>query len=83
MWDEFGALPITVKARSLNNNEWSAVTSASFTVDTVAASSDNLAIVEMLYNPIGASEEEKTAGFDDGDMFEFIKLKNINTQYIL
>ena len=70
--------PITVKARSLNNNEWSAVTSASFTVNTVAASEDNLAIVEMLYNPIGASEEEKTAGFDDGDMFEFIKLKNIS-----
>ena len=72
--------PMTVKARSYNGNEWSAVTSASFTVNTVAPSPDNLTIVEMLYNPIGASEEEEEAGFDDGDLFEFIKLKNISDQ---
>ena len=39
--------PMTVKARSYNGNEWSAVTSASFTVNTVAPSPDNLAIVEL------------------------------------
>ena len=71
--------PMTVKARSYNGNEWSAVTSASFTVNTVAPSPDNLAIVEILYNPIGASEEEEEAGFDDGDLFEFIKLKDLSS----
>ena len=70
--------PMTVKARSLNNNEWSAITTASFTVNTRPPSSESLAIVEMLYNPAGSSEEEKDAGFNDGDLFEFIKLKNIS-----
>ena len=74
--------PMTVNARSFNGSEWSALTSASFTVDTVAPSSANLAIVEILYNPVGASEEERDAGFDDGDLFEFIKLKNISAQSI-
>ncbi|MGJ8696061.1 MAG: lamin tail domain-containing protein [Verrucomicrobiaceae bacterium] len=74
--------PTTVKARSFNNGEWSALTEASFTVDTVPADASNLAIVEMLYNPAGPSMSEEQAGFNDGDMFEFLRIQNTGTQNI-
>lgn len=74
--------PLTVKARSFENGEWSAVTSASFTVDSVPASSQNLSIAEILYNPSGASSDEINAGFDDGDFFEFIRLENFSQEAI-
>ena len=70
--------PVTVMARSLNGNEWSGLTSTRFTVDTVPASNENLSVMEILYNPEGPSPEEKEAGHDDGDLFEFIRLKNIS-----
>ncbi len=68
--------PVTVKARSFFNGEWSALTAADFTVDSVPATSDNLAIAEILYNPFGSSVDEENAGFDDGDLFEFLRLEN-------
>lgn len=74
--------PVTIKARSFENGEWSAVTSASFTVDSVPATSKNLAIAEILYNPIGANQAEVDAGFDDGDFFEFIRLENFSQEAI-
>ncbi len=70
--------PLILKARSFKNGEWSAVTSAEFTVDTVPATDENLAISEMLYNPLGASQAEQDAGFNDGDLFEFIRLENFS-----
>ncbi|MEJ6581801.1 MAG: lamin tail domain-containing protein [Akkermansiaceae bacterium] len=72
----------TVKARSLDNGIWSALTEASFTVDAIPADSTNLSIVEILYNPIGASADEALAGFDDGDMFEFLRIQNSGSQNI-
>jgi hypothetical protein len=74
--------PVTVKARSFENGEWSAVTSSSFTVDSVPATSQNLAIAEILYNPVGANQAEIDAGFDDGDFFEFIRLENFSRETI-
>ena len=68
--------PVTVKARSFYNGEWSALTSADFTVNSVPASADNLAIAEILYNPVGPSVDEGEAGYDDGDLFEFLRLEN-------
>ena len=56
----------TVKARILHGSEWSALTEASFIVGT-PASPRNLAVTEMMYNPIGASEDS-----------EYIELMNIN-----
>ena len=72
----------TVKARSLKNGIWSALTEASFTVEAIPADSTNLAIVEMLYNPIGATTAEALAGFNDGDMFEFLRIQNTGTQNV-
>jgi hypothetical protein len=74
--------PVTVKARSFENGEWSAVTSSRFTVDSVPATPQNLAIAEILYNPIGANQAEIDAGFDDGDFFEFIRLENFSRENI-
>ncbi|MEN8773953.1 MAG: lamin tail domain-containing protein [Akkermansiaceae bacterium] len=74
--------PLMVKARSFENGEWSAVTSASFTVDAIPASSQNLAFSEILYNPIGANQAEIDAGFDDGDFFEFIRLENFSQETV-
>jgi hypothetical protein len=74
--------PVTVKARSFENGKWSAITSSRFTVDSVPATPQNLAIAEILYNPIGANQAEIDAGFDDGDFFEFIRLENFSRENI-
>ena len=74
--------PMTIKARAFNDGEWSALTEATFTVDTVPASSDNLAIAEFLYNPEGPTDAERIAGFTDGDQFEFLEVRNIGTRNV-
>lgn len=74
--------PVTVKARSFHNGEWSALTATDFTVDSIPASSANLAIAEILYNPVGPTEEEEAAGYDDGDLFEFLRLENFGNSNI-
>jgi hypothetical protein len=65
-----GTAPIasttTVKARSFDGNEWSALTEATF-LTGVPASADNLVISEVFYNPAGPFE---TA--------EYIELMNIS-----
>lgn len=74
--------PTTVMARSLDNGVWSALTAANFTVNTVPADSSNLAVVEMLYNPTGPSVNEMNAGFNDGDLFEFLRVQNIGSSSV-
>src|SRR6185369_5686472 len=46
----------TIKARARNGTEWSALTEADFIVGT-AASSANLAVTELNYNPANGLEE--------------------------
>lgn len=46
----------TIKARARNGTEWSALTEADFIVGT-AASSANLAVTELNYNPANGNEE--------------------------
>ena len=58
--------PTTVRARVLDDGEWSALTEATFTTG-VPASDQNLAVAEIFYNPVGPVE--------DG---EFIELLNIS-----
>ena len=71
---------MTVKARSLNGGEWSALTEASFTVDTTPATSDNVAVAEFLFNPAGPTDAEIAAGITDGDQLEFLEIRNIGAQ---
>ena len=56
----------TLKARILSGGEWSALTEAAFIVGT-PASADNLAVTEIMYNPIGAEEDS-----------EYLELMNIS-----
>ncbi|MFP6874967.1 MAG: lamin tail domain-containing protein [Verrucomicrobiales bacterium] len=58
--------PVTVRARSHENGNWSAVTEATFTT-AAAAGPESLVISEIHYNPAGTSEEA-----------EFIELLNIS-----
>ena len=74
--------PMTVKARSFNDGEWSALTEARFTVNTVPASSANVAIAEILYNPVGPTDTERAAGITDGDQLEFIEIRNTGAQNV-
>ena len=66
---------MTVKARVLNGEEWSAMTEATFLVDLALATSDSLVISEILFDPAEASEEEKPEGFKTSD-FEFLEFYN-------
>jgi len=65
-----GGIPIssntTVKSRVFEGGEWSALNEASF-FTTIPASSANLTISEIYYNPPGASEET-----------EYIELRNLS-----
>lgn len=56
----------TVSARILSGGEWSALSEASFVVGT-SASAANLAVSEIMYNPVGAGEDS-----------EYIELMNIS-----
>jgi hypothetical protein len=62
--------PITIRARSYENGNWSASTEATFTTGTAAAP-ENLVVSEIHYNPAGTSEEG-----------EFIELLNISDTQI-
>ena len=74
--------PTQIMARTFSNGTWSALTTAAFTVETVPADSSNLAIAEILYNPVGPSTAEAAAGYDDGDLFEFLRFENYGSQSI-
>ncbi len=79
------ALPATttIRARTLNGAEWSALVEATFIVEPLAAPGD-LVISEIAYHPADPSQAELAAGqaltppqiFDD-DSFEFVELLNI------
>ncbi|YCM45798.1 lamin tail domain-containing protein [Verrucomicrobiaceae bacterium 227] len=60
----------TVRARSFDGSEWSALNQVTFNA-AVPASSDNLVISEICYNPAGSFEE-----------LEFIELMNIGSESI-
>ena len=66
-----------VKARTLLNGQWSALTEASFIVG-VPASSTNLTVSEFSYNPGAPSASEIAAGYTSSQMFEFVELQNIS-----
>jgi CotH kinase protein/Chitobiase/beta-hexosaminidase C-terminal domain/Lamin Tail Domain len=70
--------PLTVvKARALNGGVWSALTEAAFYADTVDASAANIVISEIHYHPTAPTGAEFSAGFTDGDDFEYIEMTNI------
>jgi hypothetical protein len=65
---------VTIKARVLNGQEWSALNEATFVVGTPA-----LVLSELLYHPSHPTDAERAAGFGNADDFEFIELFNHGT----
>jgi hypothetical protein len=65
---------LTVKARVLNGQEWSALNAATFVVGV-----PRLAVSELNFHPADPSSAEWAAGFTDANRFEFIELVNHGT----
>jgi hypothetical protein len=74
-----GTLYTTVKARVRHgtNNEWSALTQATFQFATVPATASNLVVSQIMYHPPDAIAAEAAAGFTDRDQFEYLELMAI------
>jgi hypothetical protein len=75
-----GERPLRVRAR--DGATWSALTEATFLLDTEPASPANLAISEILYHPAEPSSAEVAAGFDDSEDFEFVEILNTGTKAV-
>ncbi|MGC6457592.1 MAG: lamin tail domain-containing protein [Akkermansiaceae bacterium] len=69
-----------VKARVLQNNEWSALEDETFRVENRVP---DLVISEIMYHPADPSTAEVAAGFDNDDDFEFIEIRNVGSGTIL
>jgi len=76
--------PTELKARSFDSsaNEWSALTTTFFTLDTVPADATNLVVSEIHYRPANPTSEAETAVSTDRDDYEFIELLNTTNQPI-
>lgn len=70
--------PVTITARLLRSGRWSGPVRSSYLVATVPASRENLAITEIMYRPVDASEAEEQASYKDRDEFEFLELANLS-----
>lgn len=70
----------TVKARLLENGNWSPLTTASFIVNAVPASPANLVISELCYKPTppAPGTPEYLAGYTSGNNFEYMELLNVS-----
>ena len=73
--------PSVVRSRVKNGSEWSALTEATFVVDTDPAAA-SLAVAEIHYRPAPPSAAEMSAGFNESSDFEFIELLNFGPRGI-
>ncbi len=62
--------------------EWSAIGKIRYFVGEEPASSENLVVSEIMYNPADPTAAEEADGFDDKDDFEFIELLNIGSKQV-
>ena len=69
--------PVLVRTRFRDNTSvWSAIDEAAFTIYPPATSA-NLVVSKLHYNPPGPTAAEALAGFSADDNFEYIELMNI------
>jgi hypothetical protein len=66
----------TIKARSVNNGDWSALNEATFVIGSAPTPEEPLKISEIHYRPAPSTEAELAAGFDRRSDFEFLELFN-------
>ena len=77
-----GVRPLKVRA---NNGTWSALTDATFLLNTEPASTANLAITEIMYHPANPTAGEIAAlapTVPDSEDFEYLELTNIGAKYV-
>ena len=78
-----GSVPITtvteVRARVLNNGNWSALNEAIF---VPLQDFSVLVVSEFMYNPPSATPAEVAAGFSDSEDFEFLELLNTGNEVL-
>jgi hypothetical protein len=72
----------TFRSRVRDGSTWSALTEATFLLETDPASSSNPAISKIHYHPTDPSPAEIGAGFDDASDFEYIELLNTGTRHV-
>lgn len=73
--------PTTLNARTLNNGEWSALTSNYYTTGETPLPGQ-LVISEVHYHPANPSTAAELAASSDDSDFEFIELTNISNEYL-
>lgn len=71
---------VTMRARRADGT-WSPLEQALFSTPAASASSENLRITELNYNPY-APTDGLSSPLDDADSYEFIELRNISTEAI-
>jgi hypothetical protein len=74
--------PGPVKARALHNGEWSALSDATFLVDSERATSNNLAIAELHYRPAAPTEAEDAEDYDKRKDFEWVEMLNVGPRTV-
>ena len=65
-----------ITARAYDGAQWSAPTIATFIVGDALATSDNLVISEIMYDPAPPTPSEELAGFTSDSFFEYIEIFN-------
>lgn len=74
--------PVRARAYVSGTATWSALTDATFLIDTDPASTANLAISEIMYHPADPTPTEIGLGHLDADDFEYIEFVNIGPRTI-
>ncbi len=75
------SLHLKVRIR-VANGTWSALSEIHQLIGEVAASSQNIEIAEINYDPKPPSDSEKVKGFDKSSDFEFLKIANTTDEKV-
>ena len=70
--------PVTVRARSLADDRWSAIEHTVYRDNSTPATASNIRITEVNYHPLDAQPQFGELDID-GDRFEFIELANVSS----
>jgi hypothetical protein len=68
---------VTVRARLLRDDEWSALNEVSYWIDSEPASSVNVILTTIHYRPSAPSQKELAEGIQSASAFEFVELMNV------
>lgn len=74
--------PLRARTYLSGTSTWSALTEATYLIDTEPASTANFAISEIMYHPTDPDANEFSLGYTDADDFEFIEFVNIGPKTI-